>query len=75
MVEWCGIMYTCTYDHYEDILDMIGGTMDNLKRIPVFVPEAHKEQLREIAHKDRTSVSEEVRKAVAEYLERKRENE
>jgi metal-responsive CopG/Arc/MetJ family transcriptional regulator len=49
--------------------------MDNLERIPVFVPKEHKEQLREIAHKDRTSVSEEVRKAVAEYLERKRDGE
>ena len=47
--------------------------MDNLKRIPIFVPKEHAEELREIAHRDRTSVSEEVRKAVADYLERKRE--
>ena len=46
--------------------------MENLKRIPVFIPVADAEELREIAHKDRTSVSEEVRKAIAEYLERKR---
>lgn len=46
---------------------------NNLERIPVFVPKAHAEELREIAHKDRTSVSEEVRKAVKEYLEGRRE--
>lgn len=65
------MIYICTYDHIVYLHEMIGGTMDNLIRIPVFVTEEHKEQLREIAHKDRTSVSEEVRKAVAEYLERK----
>jgi metal-responsive CopG/Arc/MetJ family transcriptional regulator len=67
------MMYICTYEHFVDSNDMIGGTMENLKRIPVFVPKEHAEELREIAHKERTSVSEEVRKAVAEYLERKRE--
>jgi hypothetical protein len=70
----CGIMYICTHDHFEDMRDMIGGHMDeNLERIPVFVPKAHKEELRKIAYEQRTSVSEEVRKAVAMYLDKLKE--
>jgi phosphoribosyl-AMP cyclohydrolase len=53
----------------------IGGTMeDHLERIQVFVSKEQKKELRKIAYEEVTSVSEEVRKAVAEYLERKRNN-
>jgi phosphoribosyl-AMP cyclohydrolase len=52
---------------------MIGGHMENLERIPVFVPKEHKEELRRIAYENRTSVSEEVRKAVAVYLDKMKE--
>lgn len=42
-------------------------------RIPVIIPDEHHEELRRIAFEKRTSISEEVRKAVAEYLERMKE--
>lgn len=47
---------------------------DHLERIQVFVSKEQKKELRRIAYEKETSVSEEVRKAVAEYLERKRDN-
>lgn len=45
-----------------------------MKRIPVYIPDEHHEEIRELAHVNKTSMAEEVRKAVAEYLERKRED-
>jgi phosphoribosyl-AMP cyclohydrolase len=66
-------MYICTHDHFVGFNDMIGGSMENLERIPVFVPKEHKEELRRIAYENRTSVSEEVRKAVAVYLDKMKE--
>jgi Arc/MetJ-type ribon-helix-helix transcriptional regulator len=44
-----------------------------MKRIPVIVPDDHHEQLRRLAFDKRSSISEEIRKAIAEYLERMRE--
>lgn len=44
-----------------------------MKRIPVYIPDEHHEEIREMAHVEKTSMAEEVRKAIAEYLERKRE--
>lgn len=41
-----------------------------MKRIPVIVPDEHHELLRKIAFEKRTSISEEVRKAIAEYLKK-----
>ncbi|MDB5055060.1 MAG: hypothetical protein JWM44_3110 [Bacilli bacterium] len=43
-------------------------------RIPVIIPDEHHEELRRIAYEEKSSMSEEVRKAIAEYLERKRKN-
>jgi hypothetical protein len=39
-----------------------------MKRIPVYIPDEHHEEIRELAHVKKTSMAEEVRKAVAEYL-------
>jgi hypothetical protein len=69
-MEMYGTMYTSTHDHFVNVNDMIGGTM---KRLPVFLPEEHAELLREMAFKKRTSVSEEIRKAVEEYLDKMKE--
>lgn len=39
-----------------------------MKRIPIFIPEEHHESLRRLAHIRRTSIAEEIRKAINEYL-------
>lgn len=39
-----------------------------MKRIPIFIPAEHHEELRQLAHIRRTSIAEEIRKAIAEYL-------
>jgi len=44
-----------------------------MKRIPVYVPEDHYEELRRKAYENHNSLAEEIRKAIAEYL-RKAEN-
>lgn len=44
-----------------------------MKRIPVYVPEEHHEQIRVLAFKKNVSMAEEIRKAVAEYLRKENE--
>jgi hypothetical protein len=39
-----------------------------MKRLPVYIPPEHHEILRNIAFKKRTSIAEEIRKAVEQYL-------
>jgi predicted transcriptional regulator len=43
------------------------------KQLHIVVPDDQREQLRDLAHKRRTSIAEEIRKAIAEYL-KKEEN-
>lgn len=51
-----------------------GGTLeDNLERTQVFLTKAQKKELKRIAYETNSSQSEQIRKAVSEYLERKRE--
>lgn len=45
-----------------------------MKRIPVIIPEEHHEILRKMAFEKRTSIAEEIRKAVAEYLRKEYES-
>jgi len=52
---------------------MIGGCMDNLERTQVFLSKEQKKELKRIAYEEDSSQSELIRKAVAAYLERKRE--
>lgn len=44
-----------------------------MKRIPVIIPEEHHEILRKIAFEKRSSISEEIRKAVADYIRKEQE--
>ena len=62
-----------THDHNVDNNDMIGGCMDNLERTQVFLSKEQKKELKRIAYEEDSSQSELIRKAVAAYLERKRE--
>lgn len=41
-----------------------------MKRLPVYIPPEHHEMLRRIAYMKRTSIAEEIRKAVDEYLKK-----
>ncbi len=43
-------------------------------RIPVIIPDEHHEELRRIAFEKKSSMAEEIRKAIALYLEKEREN-
>lgn len=44
-----------------------------MRRIPVYIPDEHHEEIRVLAHVKKTSMAEEVRKAVAEYLAKMKE--
>lgn len=46
-----------------------------MKRIPVIIPEEHHEILRKMSFEKRTSIAEEIRKAVAQYIRKEKENE
>lgn len=46
-----------------------------MKRIPVLLDDSQHESLRELAHVKRTSIAEEIRKAVTEYLRKDGEDE
>lgn len=39
-----------------------------MKRIPIYLPEEHHEQLRVLAFKHKVSMAEEIRKAIEKYL-------
>lgn len=39
-----------------------------MKRIPILIPAKHHEELRKLAFVRRTSIAEEIRKAIDEYL-------
>jgi len=41
-----------------------------MKRIPILIPEEHHESLRKIAFEKRSSIAEEIRKAIADYLKK-----
>lgn len=41
---------------------------DSMARIPVVIPDEHHEFLRELAHIKRSSMAEEIRNAIAEYV-------
>lgn len=43
-----------------------------MKRIPIFIPEEHHEELRKIAFDKRSSIAEEIRRAIDEYLKKVR---
>lgn len=46
-----------------------------MKRIPILIPDEHHEILRKWAFEKHTSISEEIRKAVDEYIRKEKSNE
>ena len=45
-----------------------------MKRIPILIPDEHHEELRKIAFEKRSSISEEIRKAIDKYLREENNN-
>ena len=43
-----------------------------MKRIPILIPDEHHELLRKLAFVKHSSIAEEIRKAIAEYLRKER---
>ena len=39
-----------------------------MKRIPILIPDEHHEELRKLAFEKRSSISEEIRKAISIYV-------
>jgi predicted transcriptional regulator len=44
-----------------------------MNQLHISIPDEVREQLRQLAYKKRTSIAEEIRKAIAEYLSRQNE--